>query len=162
MNHSGTPDLRLLNSTEFPVLQQAAHLRLKVALSKLPADLKTLVAEVANTVPHPVLGVPAGIVTRDRHACEMALEQSQFMGGYSSNSKASAPVIGVYVWLVASELHGVGICVSYDVVRVPDTRTRRDIDNPVKGIRPKVLFLASPKLDDFDVVIRSWGRHIWR
>jgi hypothetical protein len=82
------------------------------------------------------------------------------MGGHSSNGKAPAPVIGVYVWLIASELHGVGSCVSQDVVRVPDTRTSRDIDNPMKGIRLKVLFLALPKLDDFDVIVRSWARHI--
>jgi hypothetical protein len=65
-----------LNSTEFPILQQAAHLRLKVALSKLPADLKMLVAEVAETVPHPVLGVPSGFVTRDWNACEVPFKQS--------------------------------------------------------------------------------------
>jgi hypothetical protein len=120
-----------------------------------------LAAEVAETVPHPVLRVPSGVVTRDWNACDVPFKQSQLMGGYSSNGKASAPFVGVYVWLVASELYGVGICISYDVVRVPDTRTSRDIDNPVKGIGPKVLFLASPKLDDFDVIVRSWGRH-WR
>jgi hypothetical protein len=126
----------------------------------MPADLKTLAAEVVETVPYPVLGVPSGVVMRDWYACEVPLQQSQLMGGHSSDGKASTPVIRICVWLVAFEFYGVGICVSYDMVRVPDTRTSWDIDNPMKGIRSKVLFLASPKLDDLDVIARRWGRHI--
>lgn len=96
---------------------QAAHPRLKVTLSKLPADLKTLVSKVAETLPHPVLAVPFGVVTRDWNAREVPLEQGQLIRSYSSHVLASAPVIGVYVWLVAPELHGIGLCVSKEVGR---------------------------------------------
>lgn len=157
LGHARSPPL---NSTEIPVLQQAAHLCLKVALSKLPADLKTLMAEAAKTVPHPVLAVPSGVVTHDRNVREVPFEKGQLTCSHSSHGVASAPVIRVDMWLVTPELHGVGLCVSQEVVRVSDTRTGWDVDDPVKGMGPKVLYLASPKLDNFDVIVSFFGRHI--
>lgn len=79
------------------------------------------------------------------------------MRSYFSDGKASTPCIWVWVWLVASEVYGVGICVSQYVVRVSDTRTGWDIDHPVKW---KGLFLPSPKLDDLDIIVCDWGRHM--
>lgn len=73
LRHARSPSF--LNSTEFPILQQAAHLRLKVALPKLPADLKIFVTEAGETVLHPVLAVPSGIVMHDWNAREVPLEQ---------------------------------------------------------------------------------------
>jgi hypothetical protein len=98
LRHARSPSF--LNSTEFPILQQAAHLRLKVALPKLPADLKFFVTEAGETVPHPVLAVPSGIVMHDWNAREVPLEQGQLIRSHSSHGVASAPVIGVDVWLV--------------------------------------------------------------
>lgn len=129
-------------------------------MPKFPADLKILVAEAAETVPHPVLAVPSGIVMHDRNAREVPLEQGQLIRSHSSHGVASAPVIGVDVRLVTPDLHGVCLRVSQEVVRVSGTRIGWDVDDPVKRMGPKILYLALPKLDDFDVIVRFFSRHI--
>jgi hypothetical protein len=133
---------------------------LKVALSKLPADLEILVAELAETIPHPVLAIPSGVVICDWNARELPLEQGQLIRSHSPHGVTSAPVIGVFVWLVTPEFYGVGIRVSNEVVRVSHTRIGWDVDDPVKGMGSKVLYLASPKLNDFDVIVCLLGRHV--
>jgi hypothetical protein len=95
----------------------------------------------------------------DWNAREVPLEQDQLISSHSSHGVASAPVIGFDVWLVTPDHHGVCLRVSHEVVRISDTRIGWDVDDPVKRMGPKVLYLALPKLDDFDVIVRLFGRH---
>jgi len=119
-------------------------------------------SEITETLPHPVLAIPPLVVSNDRDICKKCFELGELVHGQSANGEAAAPSLGVLMRLVALEVCGVGVRVPDDLVCMTDTRTSWDMDHPVKRIGPSGPFLTSPELDNFDVIVGSWGRHIER
>ena len=120
-----------LNVTVFPRLQQATHLRLEYSERNLPGDVESLLSEITETVPHPVLAIPPLFASDDRDAYDKRFELGKLVHGEFAHCDAAAPSIGVLMWLVPSYAHGVGVRVPYDLVCVTDTRTSWDMDCPV-------------------------------
>lgn len=92
----------------------------------------------------------------DVNSLEDCLRFGELRRAYASYGITSTPVLRVFETLVESDIDGVVCLVTYKLIGVPYSRTGFNVDRPVEGIEPQGLFLASPKLDNFDVIEFKW------